>query len=457
MKRFTLAGQVALIVALAIFCAQMFNLALAVDHRRDLALKDTIAPAAQRLAFAAENPGYFDRRDERREARRDRRGLGREGPPRRGGRFLRPRLVESQALPDIERRMPRLEQLTGARLAEAGVSGDIRIGRIAGTPDRDGRSTLLFALELEDGRWAVVRAPGPPSVRPLVAMLTLQSLLIGLAILLPTLWLLRRVGGSLTRLKTAARDFDGAAPSDPVPVTGPKDVASLIEAVNAMQARIATMLAEKDVMLGAIGHDLRTPLTALRIEAEAVEDEERREALVAQVERLHGQFEAILELARSARPIAPGQVVDVASLLDRLSETYRGRPVAIHRDGHASFPGDPVAVERALANLVDNGLRHGSRVDVHTRLDDAGITFVVEDDGPGIPASDRERMMRPFERGEGSRNRETGGHGLGLAIVAAILRRHRGSLTLSSRADGTPGLAASLAFPLLSGSAQTLH
>lgn len=465
MKRLSLAGQVALIVAGAIFLAQIFNLSLAIEHRRDLALSEAVGPAANRLAFAAESPDLFDRRDARREWRRERlaerlggeRSGGERGPRRE--RALKVRLSDDLPAPAEAPRLPELESLLVDRLVQNDVaSPEVRVVTLAAGHRHDSdRSDLLFALRLDDGRWASVRAPGPPSARPLVLMLTLQSLVIGLLILLPTLWLLRRVGGSLTRLKDAARAFDGTVPPDPVPATGPSDVAGLIEAVNAMQARIATMLREKDVMLGAIGHDLRTPLAALRIEAEGVDDNERREALVAQVERLHGQFEAILELARSARPLTPGLAIDPDLLFDRLADTYAGRPVTLDRTPHAPFAGDPVAIERALANLIDNALRFGSRVDVSLSVDRDDATFLVEDDGPGIPEGERETMMRPFERGEASRSRETGGHGLGLAIVAAIARRHRGYLDLAARLDGATGLAARLVIPRLSVPPHTLH
>lgn len=447
MKRLSLAGQVALIVAVAIFLAQFFNLAFAVEHRRDLALAQSVAPAAQRLALAAERPEIFDRREVRKaRIARERGKLPRDGSER----LLRPQLIEKDPLPPGTRRIVEAEEVLASYLSDAGiVTKAVRVGSLEPEHHNNRREILVFAAQLENGRWVTLRAPGPPSMRPLIMVLTLQSLIIGLAILLPTLWLLRRVGGSLTRLRDTALAFDGAVPIDPVPPSGPADIRSLIEAVNAMQARIATMLAEKDVMLGAIGHDLRTPLTALRIEAESVDDEEQRTALVAQVEALHAQFEQILDFARTGKAATTREPRDLAPLVEEVVAAYRtaDKEVSMGAVEPLRAQVDGAAISRALSNLIENGLRYAGPVTVSLERANGDLRLVVADRGPGMGDEDKALARTPFGRLDPSRNRASGGHGLGLAIVEAIARAHGGRLLLE---DHGPGLRAVIAIPAIS-------
>ncbi|MCJ8191569.1 sensor histidine kinase [Sphingomicrobium aestuariivivum] len=457
--RLSLSAQVALIVALAILVAQSINFVMALHERRDRLIDEAVLPAAERLATVAELPQLLDRAERGARFRDARaRRLGREGrrPPAR-----RADIGREDPVPAIARPVPVAEALVKDRFERAGVEAQaIKAGLIPPPPHpqhaREARGELVLAARLEDGRWISLRVPGPEPLRPLVHRLVMHSLLVVLLVLVPTLLVLRSTASSLRRVTRAAERFDGRSAA-PLAETGPRDVAALARALNDMQARITAMVSEKDVMLGAIGHDLRTPLTALRIEAEGVEDEAQRAALVEQVERLHAQFEAILELARSNRPLGPDQWVDTGPMLDRLAHQYEGRAVTIEPASPTRFPGDEAAVLRALANLIDNGLRHGNSVTLMQGIDGDRVSFRVEDEGPGIAEAERERLMRPFERGDESRNRATGGHGLGLAIVAAIMRRHRGTLRLADRADGKPGLAALLRFPHLPQDRQRLH
>lgn len=448
MKRLSLAGQVALIVAIAIFVVQFFNLWIAVDHRRDLAINNIIVPAAQRLVLASENPEFFDRREARRVVREDRRALDVERK-RRAPRGPRVRIVDANPLPVAAERRPRLEAAMQERLERSGVAGEVRVGTVRAVDDRHSLGDLHFALQLDDGRWATLRTAGPPSMRPLVTMLTLQAILIGIAILIPTLLLLRRVGGSLRRLRDSALAFDGAVPGNPVTPAGPSDIRGLIEAVNAMQARIATMIGEKDVMLGAIGHDLRTPLTALRIEAEGVEDADQRSALVAQIEALHAQFEQILEFARTGQASTSRGPRDLAPLIEEIVSTYRdtGKEVALGPIEPLRARIDGAAITRALSNLIDNGLRYAGPVEVSLERANGNLRLIVADKGPGLSESDKATARSAFGRLDPSRNRSSGGHGLGLPIVEAIARAHGGKLLLE---DNGPGLRAVIALPAIS-------
>lgn len=470
--RLGLAAQLALILTLAILVAQAINLAIAIDQRRDRLIDNAVVPAAQRLALVAGEPLLLDRA-ERREARRSRleeraiRRLGGREDDRGGNRAerlrrMRPMIDDADPVPARAAPLPVGRRILDDHFARMGIEPlATRAVLLPPRPSRRAESgerrDLMLAAQLGDGRWIHLTVPGPEPLRPLVARMIAQALLIALLVLLPSLWLLHRAGGSLHALTRAARSFDGTRAPAPLPERGPRDIAALTRATNEMQARIAAMVAEKDVMLGAIGHDLRTPLTALRLEAEAVEDAERRAALIDQIHRLHDQFEAILDLARASRALDANRWADSDEVIARLERSYEGRPVTVEKGRGTVFHADERPVHRALVNLVDNGLRYGHSVRVLHRIDQEHVHFIVEDDGPGIDPADAARLVQPFERGDASRNRGTGGHGLGLAIVAAIMRRHGGRIALEAREDGRPGLAARLTFARLSPGEHRLH
>ncbi|WP_260483414.1 sensor histidine kinase [Sphingomicrobium flavum] len=432
MKRFTLATQVALIVALALFIAQAVSFTLSLQNRQHHLVNNAALPAAQRLLTASYNVDAIAERP--RMARQAR---------------MRLQVSDMSPLPPSAERIVDAEKIIADVFAAEGIP--IRNVEVAAIdPERRKRvTTMIAAVQLADGRWLSVRGRGPMPMRPLLGVLILQYLIIGLLILLPTLWLLRRTGRSLRHVTRAAESFDGTTLSKPVPIEGPRDVRALIAAVNGMETRIAAMVEEKDVMLGAIGHDLRTPLTALRIEAETIEEVDKREALIAQIETLHAQFEALLDLARSARSFGEDQWLGPVGLIQKLLSDYhrRGKDVALTTHVESAFEGDEGAIRRAIVNLIDNGLRFGTKVELAVRETLGEVIIEVADDGPGIPEAQREQAMRPFERLESSRNRATGGHGLGLAIVSAIARRHGGRLVLDSGPNGA-GLIARIHIPV---------
>jgi signal transduction histidine kinase len=204
-----------------------------------------------------------------------------------------------------------------------------------------------------------------------------------------------------------------------------------------MKARIAQMLREKDVMLGAIGHDLRTPLTALRIQVELISEDDQRSGMIDEIDRLSGDLENILSLARSSSNIER-RPTDLAGIVAAVAAAFRsqGRAVDFETGPALIVPVDVAAIRRAITNLVENAVRYAGTARI--RLDHHGgiATIIVEDDGPGIPDAALSSAAEAFVRIEPSRNRGTGGHGLGLAIVTAIARAHGGKLHLSNRFEG---------------------
>jgi signal transduction histidine kinase len=220
-----------------------------------------------------------------------------------------------------------------------------------------------------------------------------------------------------------------------------------------MEDRIGALLDEKDVMLGAIGHDLKTPLAALRVRIEAVEDDAERARIAGTIEDMNRTLDDILSLARAGHAREPREPSELSALTASIVEEYEdmGEPVSLDSAERIVVPLRATWLRRALRNLIGNALRYGAtaRVSLASEADSAVIR--IDDDGAGIPESEMARMLEPFTRGEPSRNSATGGAGLGLALARTVAEQHGGKLTLRNRrsADGVVcGLSAELRLPL---------
>lgn len=315
-------------------------------------------------------------------------------------------------------------------------------------PDERLTRRLTLAVEYEKGRWVTAQAragSGPPRFG---GWLVWQTAILYVTVLLPLLWLGRRMARPMRQLTASAQQFARTGAADPVDESGPGDVRELTMAFNAMRARIVAMLDEKDRMLGAIGHDLRTPLASLRVRAESVEDEGERARMSETIEEMNRMLEDILSLARAGRSTQAAQKVDLAALADAVVEDFLelGSPVDLADSERAVAFVRPRQIRRALRNLIENAIVYGDRAHVSVMREDGAIRIAVADDGPGIAQDRMAEMLEPFTRLEGSRNRETGGAGLGLALVRAIMAEHQGELRLANRPEG--GLEASLVLPV---------
>jgi len=260
--------------------------------------------------------------------------------------------------------------------------------------------------------------------------------------------LLRRITQPLAaltrRLDTFARTRETDGQLDP---SGPEDTRRLTAAHNAMEGRISALLHEKDVMLGAIGHDLKTPLAALRVRIESVEDDAERERMAATIEDIARTLDDILSLARVGRPTDPLEPTDLNALVCSVVEEFEdmGEPVTFEAGERIVLSMRATWLRRALRNLIGNALRYGKSAAVSLGREGDDAVVRVADKGPGIPEADLARMVEPFARGEGSRNRSTGGAGLGLALARAIAEQHGGRLILANRPEG--GLKVELRLP----------
>ena len=314
---------------------------------------------------------------------------------------------------------------------------------------------MFAAVELPQGQgWMVVRMPVPQPERGLLLTLVGQTLLLYALLFGAIAVMLGRITRPLKALTgrlehfAATRDVDGQLEPQ-----GPDDVRRLIGAHNAMEDRIVAMLDEKDVMLGAIGHDLKTPLAALRVRIESVEDETERAKMAGTIEDITRSLDDILSLARVGRPSDPLEATELSALIAQVAEEFEdmGEPVSFGAAERIVLQLRVTWLRRAVRNLVVNALRYGQRARISLAREEGQAVIRIEDDGPGIPADQLARMLEPFTRGEPSRNSLTGGAGLGLTLARAIAEQHGGALRLSNRlgAGGAViGLTAVLSLPL---------
>jgi signal transduction histidine kinase len=221
----------------------------------------------------------------------------------------------------------------------------------------------------------------------------------------------------------------------------------VIAAYNALSLRVNAMLDEKDRMLGAIGHDLRTPLAALRVRIESVEDDDDRNRMADTIDEMNRTLDDILSLARLGRPSEPPVDVDLSALIDAVVDDFRelDHEVEFEEAPRLKMHLRPSLMRRAVRNLIENAVKYGGGTQVRLLSGEQTVAIEVVDRGPGIPADKLVAVFDPFTRLETSRNRDTGGIGLGLALARAIVNDAGGDITLANRAGG--GLTATITLP----------
>lgn len=464
----SLLGQVLLAMVAALLIAQAISAVLlyrAADQRREVAIMHSVA---FQLLTGSERLRTTDGREqgEARRLLRERRGADPLAPrlPRR----LRYSEAAQSPLAQGDERHPRREETLRAILHLQGLAVDelvVATRPLAMDPEVRAATAiyprlhrrmqnlphelLVVGLRREgSATWQVARMPVPPRDGAMVRTLFLQTLIQFIVLVGLLYFVLRRITRPLADLAERTRRFSGAgAPEAPLAVTGPGDVRDLIEAHNAMQSRIGSMLDEKDVMLGAIGHDLKTPLAALRVRIESVEDEAARTKMAETIEDITRTLDEILSLARIGRNHSEPETVELGALAASVVEEFEdmGEPVTLATEGRIAAAVHLTWLKRGLRNLVTNALRYAGPARVGVLREGENIVLRVDDDGPGIPEDRIAAMLEPFTRGEASRNRETGGAGLGLTLARAVAEQHGGTLALANRAEG--GLRAEIRLP----------
>jgi signal transduction histidine kinase len=262
----------------------------------------------------------------------------------------------------------------------------------------------------------------------------------------------RRVVRPLSELTTAAAAMAAGSGRPHVAEQGPEDVRNAAAAFNTMAEKVARTLESQRHLLSAVGHDLRTPLTAMRINLEFIEDEELRQGLMRNLDELQALTEQVLAAARGTGGETKRNV-DLSALVESLCTDLDELGEPVHWSGHSPAPIScrPNEIRRAVRNLVENAVAYGQKAEVRIADDSENYEVVVEDDGPGIPETDHQRVFEPFVRLESSRNEATGGTGLGLTLVKAIVEGHGGAVVLENRPEG--GLRARMRLPRMAASA----
>jgi two-component system OmpR family sensor kinase len=303
------------------------------------------------------------------------------------------------------------------------------------------------AIRQEDGQWLTTEPK--PSFRweSWQGRIVLTFLLSLLAIAPLAWWFARRLAAPIAAFADAAERLGRDPRAPPLTLSGSAEVQAAVAAFNGMQERLRRYVEDRTAMVGAIAHDLRTPLTRLRFRIEGA-PEDLQAKLAQDIDQMEAMVAATLGFVHDATHTAERTRLELASLvesiIDEAAET--GSDATIEPGERIIIEGDPLALRRMVTNLVDNAVKYGSRARGRVFAEHGQAVIEIDDDGPGVRGGEMERVFDPFYRGEPSRSRETGGAGLGLAVVRSIARAHGGDVTLRNRTGG--GLTARVSLPL---------
>ena len=306
---------------------------------------------------------------------------------------------------------------------------------------------VFMAAALNDGSWLVLTAP-----RRLWGISTLARVLLSIAMLIVSIALVSIVGARqlarpINAFAAAARRFGADPKAPPMAKQGPAEMRAAITAFNAMQSQIQQFVAGQAAVFAAISHDLRTPLTRMRLRGEFIEDRQQQAKMFKDVDEMQAMVDAALTFLRDNAAEETTTPLDLAALLRTVVDDHADMGAEVSYSGPDRLPyaGRPAGLRRAFGNLVDNAVKYGRKPAIALRSSADGVTVMVSDKGPGIPPAALEDVFMPFQRVDTSRNRHTGGMGLGLTAARAGFRAHGGDVVLSNRQEG--GLLATITLP----------
>ncbi|MDB5551847.1 MAG: sensor histidine kinase [Rhizobium sp.] len=285
----------------------------------------------------------------------------------------------------------------------------------------------MISAELVSDRWQRPFWGGP-------WMATLLFVVISLTLL--GLWAARALTAPLSSFAKAAEDFSLNGASAPLPERGPEEIRSVAKALNRMRERISALIDDRTKMLAAISHDLRTPITRMRLRSEFIEDDVHRNRMLGDLDQMRSMLESVLSFLRNDRKLESMTLVDIATTLQLVADQFAdmGQKVAYDGPRHAMATVRPDDLHRSVTNLVENAVRFGAEATIRLSVSPNTVTIDVEDDGPGISDARKQVMLEPFVRGDDARGMdETAGFGLGLSIARAIVLAHGGELSLNDR------------------------
>lgn len=322
-------------------------------------------------------------------------------------------------------------------------------------PFQDGRAMrfgmhedFIAAVRQADGQWRVIEYAGRGLSGRFKRQVALLFVL-GLLATLPMAWWFSRALAAPIRRFADAADRLGQNPDAPaLPRSGPPELVQAADSFNAMQARLARLLNERTHMVAAIAHDLRTPLARLAFRLDGVPPALREKA-AADIDEMKAMIAAALDFIRDHSRAGLREPLDfrllVESVVDDLIDT--GHEVTFEPGASVVLSGDPLALRRMVTNLIDNALKYGQRARLSLTAGNGNCRLRIDDDGPGIDPAQREQLFMPFFRGEASRNRDTGGIGLGLSAAHSIALAHGGEISLENRPEG--GLRVTVLLPCM--------
>ncbi len=436
----TLTGRIMLVTALGVLLVQGINTAMRYQMLKGRAVIEAaslmVAVASNRLDFGSVEP--VNRLGGRPSVRTIRTQGPLDTPEFRSTEELAQRLAMhlKSVYPEIQ--SARLSVGPAASLPNA-LKPRPHTYRV--TPDHEWRANssrgemALLSVKLADGNWLHAAAKvRTRNILPPFALL-IETLLIYIGVLIPLLLVIRQISKPLRQLNHRLAHDGLASGGPPLEPQGPDDIRSLIDSFNAAEQRVNAMLTEKDVMLGAIGHDLKTPLASLLVRIESVEDEAERDKMAASVDEMVQILDDILVLARLGKSSEAAVLTDVTALVEMVAAEMDDADRLYLVEGEAKCRATvrPVLLRRALRNLIGNALQYGQQARLNTQCDGAYVTIAIDDEGPGLSTEQLQSVFEPFARAETSRNRSTGGTGLGLTIARAIARAHGGDVTLQNR------------------------
>lgn len=337
-------------------------------------------------------------------------------------------------------KVPVLRQLLG-------VDRQIDVFNPGDWPEDSPQARYVALVQLVDGSWLSFTPPerswGLDAGTRIAVIIVL-----GLIATLLVAWVAtRQLANPLQRFASAARRFGGDLSAPPIKIEGPHEIRQAIIAFNTMQAQIQHFIGERTHMLAAISHDLRAPLTRMRLRSEFMEDLDHQRKLIRDVEEMQSMINSALAFFREDTHPEQPTAFDLSELLQTIIDDYRDQDIAIDFTGpaHLVYEGRPLGLKRVIVNLLENAVKYGQRPRTTLSSDGQSVYIEVSDEGPGIPEAALQRVFDPFFRLETSRNRDTGGVGLGLSAARAIVREQGGELTLSNRSGA--GLVARVELP----------
>lgn len=307
--------------------------------------------------------------------------------------------------------------------------------------------TMRASVQLNDGQWVNFATP-IPGTNPLWSSQAFFSmLLMALGVVLLSLWVIRRVTNPLRLFAGAAERLGKDVNTSPMEETGPEEIVFATRAFNDMQARLQRLIENRTRMLAAISHDLRTPITLMRLRAEYVENSEEREKMLNTLTEMEQMISSTLSFARDDTEKEPPETVDIGALITSITDDLvdMGMNVECKSEEGVNLSCRPVALRRAATNVIENAVKYGKSTVVEVNASEEKIRITISDDGPGIPQSEIDLVFSPFYRVDKSRNQETGGVGLGLSVAQTIINGHGGDITLTNRATG--GLKVEITLP----------